>query len=694
MRKIIYLNLILVTAYTISFLLSFWNFPYFLYILGFLVFFLPGLNLALILEQITRNRQKTAKIFLWSFLFSLTLTPTFIYIFSLWQGRLADEKITLLGFGVWWLFSFVLFFGFYIWRKFKPTDLKIPPYKKHKVFWWALGIFFTIMGIHFLLYHYIPEVDPYHYLIKIQDLIDRGEFLEKEPRFLFHVFSYSFSFLTKISLYWLFKIFLPLLAGSLVVVFYQISQPLLKTKLLQLLANLGFMLFPVIILEILIFRPQSLFLISLPIVLYLATNLLKSKGVKDIYWFLLLLAVSFLGIKIHQFFIFPVLFVLLSLIVFLWPQIKKHPLETFLIVLFALIGFYPWLRDLGIIKQVGNLLKPFWRIMLHPKLDLWFINNYINIDGNRMGWPGYTWIYYYGYNLGIVLPILALTVIIKKVKIDWDLKNNWLYLVSFLAFFLIAEFFPRIGLVFLPDRAWLFASLSLAFFIPILLKNISKAFPEKILSWGVIFLLLISFLVSWGITYAKQGWTTQKEYEAVQFIKKNLPKEAVIVTQSGNSPMVSYFSERLFAKPPEKFFKKNNIEEDLNLLESLPEYISQKKYYLSERESLEATLREDLNQIVLIPPNSDNDEMKKLSRTYKKYQKTKKIISVIEEERLDEKRPIYILYSQDKFTCLYGQREWWKKINFYGANLKKFDQNPEYFEKVYDKNKVIIWKVL
>ena len=673
--------------------MSFWNFPYFLYILGFLVFFLPGLNLALTLEQITRNRQKTAKIFLWSFLFSLTLTPAFIYIFSSWQGRLADEKITLLGFGVWWFLSFVLFLGFYFWKKFKPTDLKIPSYKKHKVFWWALGIFFTTTGIHFLLYHYIPEVDPYYYLIKIQDLVDRGEFLEEEPRFLFHVFSYSFLFLTKISLYWLFKIFLPLLAVSLVVVFYQISQSLLKTKLLQLLATLSFMLFPVLILEILIPRPQSLFLVALSIVLYLATNLLKSKRIKDIYWFLLLLAVSFLGIKIHQFFIFSVLFVLLSLIVFLWPQIKKHPLETFLIVLFVLIGFYPWSRDLGVIEQAGDLLKPFWRTILHPKLDLWFIDNYINIDGNRMGWPGYTWIYYYGYNLGIVLPILALVVIVKKIKIDWDLKNNWLYLVSFLVFFSIAEFFPRLGLAFLPDRAWLFASLSLVFFIPILLKNISKAFPKKFLSWGVVFLLLISFLVSWGITYTKQGWATSREYEAAQFIKENLPKDAAILTQGGNFPMVAYFSERLFAKPPEKFFLEYNLEYDLNFLESLPEYISRKAHYLSEKESLEATMRGNLNEIILAPPNAYNDGTEKLLKNYKKYQKIKNEIFIVEKEQLDRKRPIYILYSRDKFTYLYGQREWWKKVNFYGANLKKFDQNPEYFEKIYDKNKVIIWKV-
>ena len=648
------------------------------------------MNLSLAAEQITRNRQGLAKIFLWSFVISLVITPTFIYIFSLWQGRLADERITLLGFGIWWTISVILFLCFYFWRRFKPTELKIPKYKKHKIFYWALGVFVVAVGIHFLLYRYIPEFDSYSYIKSISQLIKHGEFLQREFRFLFFAFSWTLLFLSKTPLYWIFKILLPLCFSFLLIVFYQISRSLLQDKFYQLFATLSFLYFPIFFLEMFISRPQSIFMISLPIVLYLAVNLLRNKEKNGIFCWLLLLAVSILGFMMHESFIFLFAFVLIGLIFYLWPQIKKFPARTVLIVFLVLLGAYPWLRDSGFLDQLVKLISPFLKIFKHPQFDLWFLDGYINIDGNYVSWPGWSWFQYYGYNLGFVLPIFLVIIPIKKIKINWNFKNNWLYLVSFFTFFLVAEVFPRIGLAFLPDRAWLFASLSLAFLIPLFLKGVSKAFPKKILYWGLSLLLLASLCISWSITYIKQGMTTYQEFQAAQFIKENLPVDAAIITQRANGPMINYFANRLIVKPSDKFFMQNDLNSDLEFLRQLPEYISHKKAYSSQKKSLEQRLRNHLEEVFSVTPNSQ-DKMRELLNTYKKYQKIEKKLKIVEKEQLDKERPIYIVYSFDKFKSIYKIRKWWMDMSFYGADLSKFE-NPRYFEKVFDNEAVKIWR--
>ena len=77
-----------------------------------------------------------------------------------------------------------------------------------------------------------------------------------------------------------------------------------------------------------------------------------------------------------------------------------------------------------------------------------------------------------------------------------------------------------------------------------------------------------------------------------------------------------------------------------------------------------------------------------------KIRKNKKTIAsyqlIIQQQLPKMVGPVYILYSTDKFNTIYSQREWWKKTNFYNANLEKFDKN---FEKVYQNDAVKIWKI-
>ena len=48
------------------------------------------------------------------------------------------------------------------------------------------------------------------------------------------------------------------------------------------------------------------------------------------------------------------------------------------------------------------------------------------------------------------------------------------------------------------------------------------------------------------------------------------------------------------------------------------------------------------------------------------------------------------MYSFQKIEKLNRERNYWSEYNYVGVNLEKFNS---IFEKVYDKNGVIIWKI-
>ncbi len=696
MRKIVGLNLLIFVVYFISYFLFKINFPYFIYFVGLIFYFLPGINYALFCEQISTSPQGKSKIFLWALGISLVLTPAFIYVTSLFKGQLADEKTTFLFFIIWWFTSLLTFFVPCLIKKVKPTTISPPSYKDNKIFWWAVGIFMGVMVISFIIYPFIPEADPYRYLLDLRLLSTLHQLPAGESRQLFLALLWTVSYISKLSFYWLFKVFIPLLGAAYVIIFYQISRRLFKNHWLLLLSSLSFLLFPVIVLELLIPRAQSVFMIIILSFLYLLTNLLSEKrSFNNLCWFLLALIISILGMKIHQFFGFLTLTTLIAIVVFLWPQVKKYPFQALLSLILIFFGAYPWFRDLGFLSQITDLARPFWDSLFHPKIDLWFIDNYTNVDGNQMGWQGYTWLFYYGYNLGFFLPILLAVVFIKKIRVRLKFKKYWPYLLSFLTFFLIAEIFPRLGLAFLPDRAWLFTSLFIALFIPLILKNLEGKFTKRTIIFGTITLLLISFTVSWGIIYAKQGWTSKKEYEAIKYINSFFPKESIIIGQGGSKTPIEYFTEHLVVVPDKDFFLSKSIDSSLSFIQNkLPQLADPARREEAQKKLLSESLRKDREEILNSPrgPERDilikriSDQIRQFNTEYRPLEDTIGIIDY-------EKATIYILYSKDKFKNLYGMRAWWKDYNFYDADLKKFDTNKS-FEKVYDKDDVTIWKYI
>ncbi|MCD6195023.1 hypothetical protein J7K05_02415 [bacterium] len=694
--KIVLINLLVAFFWVLGFGISILGFPYFNFLNGLIFFFLPGINLALFLTQITGRRLRIISLFLFGVLISFLLNPTIIYIFSLLFNRIGQEQFVLLVFLLYWIFSFVLLLLSCCWGKKHFLDFNFAFLKKHKILLFVFLALIFIAGLGFLLYPYVPEADGYSYMVKIRDTLTYHRMPLSESRPLFFALVWLLLFLTKIPIYWLFKIVFPLLLFLvLALVFYGLSFSKIKNRLLLIVSSLAFLSCPVIFAEVLYARPQTVFILSFVVLLFVLRDFILSSQAKDYFWLGFLLLFNILGLKIHLFFVFNILLVLVVLFFSLRNLARKYPLESLVIFLVVVFGSYPWLRDWGFVDQIARLVKPFIQSLIHPHFDLWFIDYYVNVFGNELGWPGITQLYYYAYNLGLFLPcflILFLAGVRQKRKLFS--RGSWIWILGFIMFFSIAEIFPRLGVAFLPDRAWLYVSLILIFFVPTVLSIFGKKLLKKKV-WFIVFMLsfVLSVLASLFVVYAKQGWVTKEEIRAAEFIKENTSSNSVFVTQKGNYPLVRYFAQRFFVQAPKEFFLGGEIDsEDLEFLNNLSEKISKKKEYLVQNEEIAKKMKVVLGKMV-DPDNLEiSSYIKEFSVLESKLLRNKLFLKAAKLYGLDQKRPAYILYSEGKFDSLYGMREWWKKDNFYGANLDKFDNNPN-FEKIYNKGGVRIWKL-
>jgi len=135
-NKYIYANFALLILFSFAILLGQYHFNYLSYFLGLVVFFLPGINLALAIEQI--SYQKISKIFLLlsGIFFTFTLIPIFTYFYvTLKNGVLEPITIQVIIL-ILWLASFLLFLLLQKWKKIPPTDILILP--KDKIFYYIL----------------------------------------------------------------------------------------------------------------------------------------------------------------------------------------------------------------------------------------------------------------------------------------------------------------------------------------------------------------------------------------------------------------------------------------------------------------------------------------------------------------------------------------------------------------------------
>jgi hypothetical protein len=549
-----------------------------------------------------------------------------------------------------------------------------------KFLFFGVGAFFLVHLATTLAYKFIPEIDGYTDLVKIENILSSGIFnISYRPLFSFLV-AYI-STVSQIPPYWLFKFGMIFIQVSGVYYLYQLIKATntnsSATKYLTLLA---FVSVPVINLEIDYVRPNVIFIFALlPFIHYLSQGM---NGLKINFIFSSIIAAT--GLLFHEFFGILLLlnfFFILNYFYKKFNQLQKNTfwLSSIVITFILLLNIHKF----GILMVILQTLNNFIKLIIEGiHWKWWFLNTYSNMDGNNLGWNGLTGILkYYAYFLSpalLIVFIIYTTSFLKK-SYDKEIIHPAEKIISTILFIglIFAEFLPRIDYKTLPDRFWPMISMPLVALMPFAFSKFRLG-SKKIATISILAILLVGIGGSIYIAKTKGGYISAREYNAATWISKNVPGNSIFITQGGNGPMLSYFAKQEGLSPHASFFLNKNTPK--NQIEILPSQAAYKNALGLFNASL----------------NDPSDErLAVLNSTLRDYH------TEIEKERMmedvgnstftfPENKNIYILYSLDKFNNYYVQRQWWRDVNFYGADLTKFKEG---YDLIYNDNNIVyIWK--
>lgn len=574
----------------------------------------------------------------------------------------------------------------------------------------GLCAYFLLHYIFYRQYHYIPEWDSYGKLAEIEGVVRSGE-IGLTYRGFFTGATAFLSIFTKLTPYQLFTGFYIFLQSSLIFCLYSLSRLYkIKSEWLILVILVAALAVPVINMEIDTVRPQNMIVIFLPIYTYFLYRALHDH--KFIYWAAASL-IALGGLNYHEFFVFifllHIFWIIIGSIHFFLHKAKDWKDHTIiglvLLLLFTNLGtifsqftFFAFAKSM-LAAIIIRIKSAEWR--------WWFLDSY-NTDGLALdiGWKGLTGAaQYYGYYMGpvILLVILSLLTLfitrpIKTFK-DTAIQICGLFLLVFLFF---AEYLPRIGFYYLPERFWILITLAgLPLLVPLLAKIDGG---EKISLWrkALVGVWIVTSIIGIGgsfyISRTKAALTSPAEYNAAMWIKANTVQNAVFFSQAANGPMVNYFAKRSLVVPVESYFLNEELDKEKTVIQIVlphPDEINrqmadEQKAIQQAFDVLESNKFE--NPTAFIGAfNASTAHIQQLKDQLQQIQAAHTVKPTIKNSEVKKiKQPLYILYSFHKFNSLYSQREWWQKANFYGAALDKFDKA---YPLVYNKNGVMIWEV-
>lgn len=458
------LNIFIIAIYFISLAFEKWlSFPFLCYFFGIFIFFLPGLNLSLALEQLTAPLER-AKVALWTFVFSLIITPFFIFNFPLNKNLIAQEKETLFSFFILTLLTLAIFLLTFLFKKNPVTKIKFPSFSSHYSFWIASLFLIFISLLHFMTYETVPEADSERYILAVEKTVFSGQLSNFDNRSSFYAFAWTIHHLSKISVYQIFRTVLPFFGIFAVIAGYFLSKKSSVPKKILMVSSLSLFLFPVILEEMLNVRPQLLFLFSLPISIILSTDALEKRSLGKC---ILMSIIFFLGIKFHQLFVFLSIGALFSTFYLLFKKSRQIFWSSLFLVL-ILIFFAIEKNFFGI-----------WSYLIHlsqgisgQNFNLWFLDGYTTNYGQKLSYPGWSFIYYYLNNFGLVFPILLILAVWKNINFSPILKEYWAAILLLTIFIFFAEILPRFGINYEPKRFMLFSSATASVFVPVIIGRL------------------------------------------------------------------------------------------------------------------------------------------------------------------------------------------------------------------------------
>lgn len=662
-NRIIIFSLI---AFAISFLFhSIFNFNLFLYFCGFfMAFFIPGMAISNILEPTKNHFDKiiTAPIFTIFF-----FTPLYYSI-----TLLANNKIN---FPIAFILILVISLCSFIITHKKKDEKEIVDKNYYKFIFFGIGAFLLVHLITTTVYKFVPEIDGYAYITNAEQNISSGIF-STPYRPMFAIFVNFISLISKIPPYWIFKFGMIIIQISGIYYLYQIIRIAdIKQRAIKYIILLSFVSVPVINLEIDYTRANVIFILAiLPFIFYLSKGLGGERK-----YFLFSSAIATTGLLIHEFFIiFFLINAFLVLNYFYQKLSAKRKLSFCIISSFVFFVMLLNIDKFSFILTPLQLTEDFIKLVrngLH--WTWWFLGEYSNIDGFNLGWTGFgNVLNYYAYSVSPFLFLVFLFYLLILIKKIYSNEKITLTEKIALAFLLIglffSEFLPRINFKTLPDRFWPMTSMSLIALSPFVFSKL-KFSDKKIFQIIILALIITGIGGSIYVARVKAGYVSAKEYETAQWIKNNTPKDSLFITQGGNGIMLNFFAKKESISPCSSFFlPENKYNRDTSIKQS------------------DKTLKNihELFQASLENPTDYNLSMLNLNlKAYREETKKEK-----EKIAIPKNKPVYVLYSFDKFNNYYANRKWWRDINFYGADLSKFNEMNGY-ELVYNNSDVIyIWR--
>ena len=556
-----------------------------------------------------------------------------------------------------------------------------------------LFVYIAVHALNYYFYHFIPEWDGYGNILDIERILNSGSLINNYRPLYFTAVS-VLSSVTNLNPYGLYQTVMICLQSSILIVLYLFMNEIkISNYWSRCIIFFSAISIPVLNMEIDMVRPQNSLIILLPIYFYLFYQSIKTK--KSYYWILASL-IALLGIGFHEFF---ALILFIQSIWIYFYLLKRYFIFTKnrqIKVIFVLttITVYLILKDIVSGMSIYASIIYYGKVALSNILNvsdwkLWFINNYdTDGPGLQMGWPGVAGLAkYYSYYLSPVLitTLLALLLTLfrrKNSQLDSKLERKLIFfttLPSLVFYFILSEILPRMNFTLLPDRYWFMFDIVLLIILVYLFKCIESESNKIFRKYLIIFTLsiIISIFGSFYVAKEKKALTTVSDKIASEWIVANTPDNSLFITQASNTPMINYFSRRKILLVEDTYFLDDNLQKD---------YLKNKSIAIQNQINEENTkiqnATEDINN------KSENYDTSILIITQSVNNK-KILFDKLQTLSNYDNAPLYILYSENKFSTIYNQRIWWKNVNFFGAKIEKFN----YYPLVYNSDGIYIWKV-
>jgi len=440
------------------------------------------------------------------------------------------------------LFILLLAVRFFFKSKKKKKDLSFD-----KIDLISVGIVFGVLAIIILMNHLAQNLDNYLFLLK-QSIIDNAIYsnpdqLVSSARQSFTSFLGLSSKFLRLDIALIFRLIFTALFFVSSFIFYDFLKLNIKSRLLQTSLYLALLIPPTIMIETNTIMPQAAMLVMTIPVIILSTYAIKNRQIwaSVVAVLLSLFTLTFHELATALLIISAVTFIINAYDLFIIR--KSIPFKYLILFIILLV---PYLENLTkYFRQPAQVFNYTMHHVAHIGWRWWFINDYVDVGDTHLSWTGINAVLYY-LNNGIFL-LLALAVIIflfirHRLKLKLYFLPSALY---FFFFFAIAEILPRVGIVFLPTRAWVHMMLAGICLMAVFASELEK--KCKLRNFAI-FLIILSVVGASGTIYVMKNNVKKvykEEMPVANFIKNNTPENSIILSSQDNQALVSIYSNRL-----------------------------------------------------------------------------------------------------------------------------------------------------